>query len=114
MDFALEKIWFILINGERKGPFSVSELKQIPELTPDTLAWREGFVNWVPIRNIPELRELFEEKDETQEDEEQAARRTPLRDDTISLEFSEPPLFLWLLFVVLVLLYVIFQLYYKH
>jgi len=111
MDFESEKIWFVLIQGERKGPFTVAELKQIPELTPDTLAWREGFLKWTPIRDIPELKSLFEDENKIEETEDERYRISP-KNGTISLEFSEPPFFLWLLFVVMILTYVIFQLYY--
>jgi Interferon-induced transmembrane protein/GYF domain 2 len=44
---------------ERFGPFSVEEL-QDKNLTPDTLVWKEGLVDWVPARNLQDLQSLFD------------------------------------------------------
>jgi hypothetical protein len=44
---------------ERFGPFSVEELKD-KNLTPETLVWKEGLVDWVPARNLQDLQSLFD------------------------------------------------------
>lgn len=110
----MERCWFVLIRKEKKGPFSVNELRAMAEITPDTLAWKEGFLSWRPIREIPELKELFEESVSQEESEEGIKAKISSQEDAvISLDFSEPPFRLWLLFCLLVLIYVIVQLYYN-
>lgn len=105
----MEKCWFLLIEGQKKGPFSFWDLKEMPELTPDTLAWKEGMESWLPIRKIPELAKLF--KDEEEEEEPLKPKISLKEESAITLDFVEPPFFLWLIFVLAVLSYVIFQLY---
>lgn len=107
----MQKCWFILLEGVRQGPFSVIELKALKEITPDTLAWKEGLLKWTPIRDLPELKELFEESNEPLEELDIPLKGTPQEEAALSLDFSEPPFFLWLLFSLLVIIYVIFQLY---
>jgi len=55
----MDKVWFIKVEKEPEGPFSVEELRWDPRITPETLAWREGMSAWLPIRQIPELASLF-------------------------------------------------------
>ena len=45
--------YFILDNGQSKGPYSPDDLRQA-ELPPDTLVWREGLTTWIPVRTLPE------------------------------------------------------------
>lgn len=106
----MKKIWFIEIEGKREGPYSVMDLKRDKRITPDTLAWRPGFENWVPIRNIPELKKIFEEEFEEEAEEETG----PIpADELILLIEKEPPylFFIWLVIVVLIMFYVLYQLY---
>lgn len=91
----MEKIWFILINGNREGPYSVDELKKDPRLTPDTLVWREGFEYWVPISQVPELKGIFEED---------LGEALP-EDEQIALQMKEePPALLPILIIISILL----------
>ena len=107
----MKKIWFIEIEGKREGPYSVMDLKRDKRITPDTLAWRPGFENWVPIRNIPELKKIFEEEFEAEEEAEET-RPIPADELTLLLE-KEPPylFFIWLVIVALIMFYVLYQLY---
>jgi hypothetical protein len=41
-------------GDQQHGPVSIEDLRAL-KLPPDTLAWREGLPDWVPIRSIPEL-----------------------------------------------------------
>lgn len=46
--------WFYSARGQRKGPFSeinMEELLKSHELTQDTLVWRKGLTEWVPLRH---------------------------------------------------------------
>jgi len=58
----MKRVWYIKIEKEPEGPFSVDELRWDTRLTPDTLAWRNGMSTWLPIRQIPELASLFEKE----------------------------------------------------
>lgn len=50
--------WYVAINGQQQGPFPQSHIQQLLAggvYTQDTLVWREGFQNWLPISQVPEL-----------------------------------------------------------
>ena len=50
--------WFYERNGERQGPVSGSELKQMAkngDLQPDNLVWKEGMPEWKSASSIKEL-----------------------------------------------------------
>lgn len=50
--------WYVAINGQQLGPFSQAHIQQLlnrGEYTADTLVWRQGFANWLPISKVPEL-----------------------------------------------------------
>lgn len=50
--------FFILENGERRGPYTIEELRQ-NKLSPDTLVWAEGETDWRKAGDVPMLAELF-------------------------------------------------------
>jgi hypothetical protein len=111
----VEKIWFILIDECKEGPFSLLDLRSDPRITPDTLVWKEGFESWVPIRNISELQSVFEDSNDSKDkidekDVNQAAKKINLENDVIALR-SDPP-FHYLSFIIALILifYVIYQL----
>ena len=113
----MDKIWFIYIDGQKQGPYSLADLKRDSRITPDTLVWKPGFKDWTPIRNVVELKSLFE--DETQEKEEEPeetlVKKKPKKlphDEVIALRSEPPYTYFWLIIaVLLILLYVFFQLY---
>lgn len=50
--------WYIALNGQQQGPFSQAQIQQslaIGTYSPETLVWRQGFDNWRPISQVPEL-----------------------------------------------------------
>lgn len=50
--------WYYLINGEKYGPVSSSELKKLAvnkKITPEDLIWKAGLVNWVAAKSIKQL-----------------------------------------------------------
>lgn len=54
--------FYIAPNNAQQGPFTLDALRQrvaSGELTPDTLAWREGLAAWAPASQVPELSGLF-------------------------------------------------------
>lgn len=109
----MEKIWFIIINEKEEGPFSILELKCDERITPDTLAWTEGLPEWLPMRKIPELKELF--KDEPTEEEKDTIPYTPppINEDEVLALRKDPPFFnFWMamaLFIIFYLLYLLIK-----
>lgn len=107
----MKKIWFIFIKGSKEGPFSVFDLKNDHRITPDTLVWKEGFSKWKKIRDVQELKEVFaDEKSKTDSDLIDKGRLiiTPREEIILDLQ-KEPPYLFWVLIILLVLLYAMFQ-----
>jgi hypothetical protein len=56
--------WYVGINGVPVGPVRLSELRRKATgggVTEDSLVWREGFEEWVPLRTFPELLAMLKE-----------------------------------------------------
>ncbi len=51
--------YYILRNNQQEGPFTAQTLLSL-DLPPQTLVWREGWVRWLPLQQIEELRMVFE------------------------------------------------------
>jgi len=52
--------WYIAIGGQQQGPFSQTQIQQgvaAGIYTRDTLVWRQGFANWLPMAQVPELQQ---------------------------------------------------------
>ncbi|HEV3166095.1 MAG TPA: DUF4339 domain-containing protein [Isosphaeraceae bacterium] len=50
--------WYYVVNGERAGPVSFSELQHATEsnrVGPDDLVWTEGLIAWITARDTPGL-----------------------------------------------------------
>lgn len=46
---------YIVVQGESKGPFTRAQVQEMlarGEITPETLAWRDGMANWVPLAQL--------------------------------------------------------------
>lgn len=109
------KIWFILIDGKREGPFSYEDLKNDTRLTPDTLIWKTGFPDWKKIRDVPELKDLFkDEPDQIEQKENEIFDKKATQDEQLVLDFGEEPPSIWLLIAFLTLLYVLIRLYMRN
>ncbi|PQO28215.1 GYF domain-containing protein [Blastopirellula marina] len=53
--------WYYHVAGEMNGPVSIMDLRSLVssrQLTSGELVWREGFADWIPISDVPELRHL--------------------------------------------------------
>lgn len=53
-----EEYYYIIENGERRGPFTGAAL-QLMGITADTLIWRPGVSDWVKVSDLPEASELL-------------------------------------------------------
>jgi len=53
--------WYYHVAGEMNGPVNIMDLRSLVssrQLTSEELVWREGFADWVPISDVPELKHL--------------------------------------------------------
>lgn len=53
------KKYFIVSNGDKAGPYTISELKKLG-INKKTLVWHNGLDNWQEANNIIELQEIVE------------------------------------------------------
>jgi predicted Zn finger-like uncharacterized protein len=56
--------WYVGINGVPVGPVRLGELRRKAAggaITPESLVWREGFEEWVPLKTFPELLTMYRE-----------------------------------------------------
>lgn len=109
----MKKIWFIYIEEERLGPFTIKQLKNDPRITPDTFIWKAGMDSPVPIRALPEVaNEIFRderEKPKTLAEEsfvEKIIEKTDLDEITLKLDYDPTPLIWWMILVLFICLYV--------
>lgn len=52
------KKFYIVVNGEQKGPFSLTELEEM-RILKSTLAWKEGMNSWVEAGMLEELNSIW-------------------------------------------------------
>lgn len=51
-------MWYYEVSGSQQGPIEASEVHRrlsSGELSGQTLVWREGMANWLPLGQVPEL-----------------------------------------------------------
>lgn len=51
--------YYLVVNEQPMGPFSLEEILKHESLTPETLVWKPGIENWVSARSLPELNDAF-------------------------------------------------------
>ena len=52
------KQYYFTHKSQKLGPFSLADLR-MQNLTPNTLIWYDGLQEWLPAKEIPELKDLF-------------------------------------------------------
>ncbi len=112
----MAKEWFVLIDGKREGPFTPQELKRDRHVTLDTLVWKQGFTDWVPIRKVPELKVLFEGEEGPPKvrGEEQPEIDLGPYQMVLAAQRDPPHLIFWLILAAIIMLYVFIELYKYH
>jgi GYF domain 2 len=110
----MEKVWYIEVEGKREGPFSIAQLKRDKRITPDTLVWKKSFSTWIPIRNVPELKIIFEDSP-IQEVIKPVFDKKKLPLNEIAIDFREdPPFFyLWLIIAATIASYILYELFWR-
>lgn len=110
----MDKIWYIYIDGKKEGPYDIGDLKRHPKLTPDTLAWKPGFKEWVPIRSIFELLEVFKDEEssseEKEEDKKTQAPQAKVDDEAVALRYEPPAFYFWIFIAILIIAYTLYLL----
>jgi len=57
--------WFVAIDEKQSGPLSIDKLKDLwarGEIGPDSLCWRAGFSDWIPLSEAEELSSVLAPK----------------------------------------------------
>lgn len=63
-----EKEWYIAIDDSQIGPIDLAEVEQrwdAEELDEESLAWKAGMADWLPLTEIPELTYLITQRPHT-------------------------------------------------
>jgi len=47
--------WYLNHNGQQVGPLDDTAARSFAQQNPGAYAWREGFKEWVPVSQVPEL-----------------------------------------------------------
>jgi len=110
-----KKEWFIIVDNHQEGPYTLLDLKKDWRFSPDTLVWRKGFIEWVPARRVPELKQVFKDDPEGKPLHDPTTTG-PLGPDlsqeqaTLAMQQDPYQLFLWMIVFLLILFYTIYQL----
>lgn len=54
--------WYIALNGQQQGPLSTAQIAQgvqSGQYSRETLVWKQGFQDWMPISAVSELQQPF-------------------------------------------------------
>ncbi len=57
-DYGAESVWYVVIDGEQRGPLTPVELGELftkGQVSRENYVWREGFGDWKTAGSIPEL-----------------------------------------------------------
>jgi hypothetical protein len=104
------KQWFIKINDLEEGPYSISDLKRDPRVTPATLVRKAGEKEWRPIRFVPELKAVFEDDEPEENENKLLPKKYPQNELVIDMRL-DPSFLFWILIALIVALYLLYQFY---
>lgn len=108
------KEWFVIVDHQQCGPFSLFDLKRKSWFTPDILVWKKGFKEWIQARFIPEMKSLFKdepENDKKRDVEDQKEGKKDLHNESlVALTMQQDPyqFILWILLILLILIYTLY------
>jgi predicted Zn finger-like uncharacterized protein len=55
---AEQAVWHIVVDGQQQGPYTANQILEFQKagsLSNDSYVWQEGFDDWKPIKEVPEL-----------------------------------------------------------
>lgn len=64
-NISVEKEYYVGLNGKESGPYSLLQVKGL-QITPFTLVWTDGMIQWQEARTFPELSDCFENNIQSQ------------------------------------------------
>lgn len=50
--------WHAVVNGDQQGPFAMTQLREMMasgSIDPETYVWKDGFTDWKPMKDVPDL-----------------------------------------------------------
>jgi len=99
--------WYIKLNDLEEGPFSIEELKKDLRITPETLVRKKGWTEWLPIGEVKELKEIFEDDTEPEIGGSEENSPDKIFDDQITLSAQSDPgnFILWVIIILLILIW---------
>lgn len=107
MEDKSKKIWYLWLDGKEEGPYSFTDLRSHPVLSPDLLVRKEGSSQWLALRNYPELQQLFEDPKEIIPEEKEPPT-LPSEGDELTLSYQDPSSFwFWIVILGIVLTYIL-------
>ncbi|MFH1437949.1 MAG: GYF domain-containing protein, partial [Pseudomonadota bacterium] len=59
-EYGTEPEWHIAVDGEQMGPYSVEQMQEMlaaGQIDEETYLWKDGFGDWLPLRDIPEFQQ---------------------------------------------------------
>lgn len=106
------KEWYIIENGNKIGPFSIADLGKLPGFNANTLVWREGMATPLRAFQVPELSQLFENSDDTENDNNlKQASPIPSADELVlDYDRGRPPNIYWFVLLLTILVLWLIQL----
>lgn len=86
-----EKIYYMVIDEQSSGPFTLDEVTLHPKLTPETLVWKPGIDNWVAAKSLPELAPAFIKQTQEEYHTPPEYNQSPNREDSNFNRFADNP-----------------------
>lgn len=113
-----DKKWFLIVENEQLGPFSLADLKKEPGFNPDTLVWKKGFKEWTKARFVLELQELFKDEPDPHPTHE-TKNNIDLKglqesQDILTMQQDPYPIILWILLLLLIMFYTFYRFTLNH
>lgn len=109
------KQWFIIVDNQQLGPYSLLDLKREPGFNPDTLVWKKGFKEWTKARFVLELQKLF--KDDSDSHTIHTPKKSDLESklqesqDVLTMQQDPYQFLLWILLFFLIIFYTFYRFY---
>lgn len=112
------KEWFVIIENQQLGPYSLLDLKSDSRFTPDTLVWKKGYKEWTKARFVQELSKLFKDEPEPQalhEPNKNNGVESDLQQSQATLTLQQDPyqFMLWILLLLIIIFYTFYHFYYQ-
>ena len=102
--------WYIKVNAQVLGPFTLKQLSCRHDINPFTLARKKGEKSWKMLAHFPECVSLFQVPARKEESKE--AKELPREVLVMSRQRSH--VFLWILLFLLIGIYIVLGIYGKR